>query len=81
MEKTNGILPLGFNNVVLKSRVVAVVSANSNPIRRLWEEAKKSGKLIDATAGRKTRSVVFTDAGYIILSSLQTQRLIERLGK
>ncbi|MCD6134339.1 MAG: DUF370 domain-containing protein [Candidatus Omnitrophica bacterium] len=73
------VLHIGFNNVVLKSRIIAVVNAGANPIRRLVEKAKESGKLIDATSGRKTRSVIFTDADFIVLSSLQPQRLIERL--
>jgi regulator of extracellular matrix RemA (YlzA/DUF370 family) len=73
------ILHLGFNNIVIQERVVSVVGAGSNPVKRLIEQAKQQEKLIDATAGRKTRSVVITDAGFIILSALQPQRIIERL--
>ncbi|MBN2120228.1 MAG: DUF370 domain-containing protein [Candidatus Omnitrophica bacterium] len=75
------IINLGYNNAVLKNRVVTIVSVGANPVKRLIEAAKKENKLIDATSGRKTRSLVVTDAGFFILSSLQPQRLIERVGQ
>ena len=75
------VLNLGYNNVVLKRRVVAVLGVGPNPIRRLIEVARKENRLIDATSGRKTRSVIITDANFLILSSLQPQRLIERISK
>ncbi len=75
------LINLGYNNVVLKNRVVAILGLNSNPLKRLVEVAKKENKVIDATSGRKTRSIVLTDAGFIILSSLQPQRLAQRIRK
>ena len=73
------IINLGYNNVVLKNRVVAILGLNSSPLKRLVDLARKENKLIDATSGRKTRSIILTDAGFIILSSLQPQRLAQRI--
>ncbi len=73
------IINLGYNNVVLKNRVVAILGLNSSPLKRLVEIARKENKLIDATSGRKTRSIILTDTGFIILSSLQPQRLAQRI--
>ncbi len=72
-------LHLGFNNVVLKQRVVGIIAAGAKPVKRLIEEAKRSNKIVDVTCGRKTRSVVITDSGFIFLSSLQAQTIIERV--
>ncbi|MCD6539398.1 MAG: DUF370 domain-containing protein [Candidatus Omnitrophica bacterium] len=73
------IINLGYNNVVLKNRVVAILGLNSSPLKRLVDLARKENKLIDATSGRKTRSIILTDTGFIILSSLQPQRLAQRI--
>ncbi len=73
------IINLGYNNVVLKNRVVAILGLNSSPLKRLVDIARKENKLIDATSGRKTRSIILTDTGFIILSSLQPQRLAQRI--
>jgi len=70
---------LGFNNVIIKQRVVGVVSAGAKPVKRLVEEARKGNRVVDVTSGRKTRSVVITDSGFIFLSSLQPQTIIERI--
>ena len=81
MKKSNKILPLiniGFGNVVSASRVIAVVSPGSSPIKRLRDEAGDRGKLIDATQGRKTRSIVITDSDHIILSALQVETITQR---
>lgn len=75
------LLNVGFGNVVSAQRVVAVISPSSAPIKRLKEEAKERGKLIDATEGRMTRSMIITDSDHLILSALQTERLAERLSK
>lgn len=79
MKKTEVFLiNVGFGNVVSAERVIAIVSPDSLPIKRLREEAKKKGKLIDATEGRKTRSIIITDSDHVILSALQTETITQR---
>jgi len=73
------LINIGFGNAVVTSRIIAVVSSQSAPIKRLREEAKRNNKLIDATAGRQTRSVIVTDSDHIILSSVQVATLTSRL--
>jgi regulator of extracellular matrix RemA (YlzA/DUF370 family) len=73
------LLNIGFGNVVVASRVVAVVSPNSAPMRRLKDSAKDIGKLIDASQGRKTRSIIITNSDHIILSAIQPETLAQRL--
>jgi regulator of extracellular matrix RemA (YlzA/DUF370 family) len=72
------LINVGFGNVVSASRVIAVVSPGSSPMKRLREEASERGKLIDATQGRKTRSIVVTDSDHIILSALQVETITQR---
>ncbi|MEW6163069.1 MAG: DUF370 domain-containing protein [Nitrospirota bacterium] len=72
------LVNIGFGNVVATSRVVAIVIPGSAPMRRLREEAKKRGKLIDATEGRRTRSIIVTDSDHIILSALQAETITQR---
>ncbi|MBI2871334.1 MAG: DUF370 domain-containing protein [Candidatus Omnitrophica bacterium] len=76
---SDGLIGLGFNNVVVASRVVAVVSAGAAPIKRLKDEARRANKLVDATHGRKARSVIITDSDHVILSSSQPETIIERM--
>ena len=71
------LLNIGYGNLVIASRVIAIVSPQSSPMRRLREEASGRGKLIDATHGRRTRSILVTDSDHVILSG----RLLDRLGK
>ena len=73
------LLQIGFGNTVIVDRVVAVVTPNSSPMKRLREEAKKSGLLIDATCGRKTRSIIITDSNHVILSAIQADTIAQRL--
>jgi regulator of extracellular matrix RemA (YlzA/DUF370 family) len=73
------LLSVGYGNVVVASRVVAVVGPGAAPIRRLRSEARERGKLIDATEGRKTRSVIVTDSDHVILSAVQAETLVSRL--
>ncbi|MCM8765619.1 MAG: DUF370 domain-containing protein [Candidatus Omnitrophica bacterium] len=73
------ILDLGFNNTVVLDKVVAVVSAEAAPLKRLREEAKRQGRLIDATQGRKTRAIVVTTSNHIILSGINPATLAERI--
>jgi len=73
------ILNVGFGNAVAAQRVVAVISAEAAPTKRMIQAAKDSGKAIDGTAGRKTRTVIITDSDHVILSALQPETLTARL--
>ena len=73
------LLNLGFGNSVMIHRVVAIVNPDSSPMKRLREEAKQSGRIIDVTHGRKTRSIIITDSHHVILSAIQTDTIAQRL--
>lgn len=70
---------IGFGNMVSAERVVAIASPDSAPIKRLVQDAKEDGRVIDASCGRKTRSVIVTDSEHVILSALQTETITHRL--
>ena len=72
-------LPIGFDNCVVAHRVVAVVRSESNPIKRLIDTAEREGRLIDATSGRRTRSVIVTDSNHVVLTHVSTQTLAAKL--
>lgn len=72
------LVNIGFGNVVAASRVVAIVSPGSSPIKRLREEARTRGKVIDATEGRRTRSIIVTDSDHLILCAQQTETIVQR---
>ena len=72
------MINLGFGNFVVASRVVAVVNPNSAPMRRLREDARQENRLIDATQGRKTRSLIITDSNHVILSAIQAETMRQR---
>lgn len=72
------LVNIGFGNVVTASKVVAIVTPGSAPMKRLRDEAKKVGRLIDATEGRRTRSIVVTDSNHIILSAIQAETIAQR---
>ena len=73
------LVNIGFANLVSADRIVSVVSPESAPIKRLVQDAKESGSLIDATQGRKTKSVIITDSELIILSYLSTDIIGQRI--
>ncbi|MDR3073325.1 MAG: DUF370 domain-containing protein [Deltaproteobacteria bacterium] len=73
------LLNIGFGNLVLASRVVAVVNSASAPMKRLREDAKEEGRLIDATQGRKTRSIILTDSNHVILCAVQAETIGQRV--
>jgi len=73
------LLNIGFGNTVLVNRIVAIVSPASAPMKRLKEDAKQANKLIDATMGRRTRSIIVTDSDHIILSGVQAETIAQRL--
>ncbi len=72
------LINIGFGNVVSSSRIIAIVAPGSSPIKRLREDARGSGKLVDATQGRKTRAIIITDSDHIILSALQAETITQR---
>ena len=70
---------IGFGNIVSSSRVIAIVSPDAAPIKRIVQDAKDKGTAIDATCGRKTRAVLIMDSGKIILSAIQPETIASRL--
>ncbi len=72
------LVNLGFGNSVVSKRVVAIISPNAAPIRRLRDEAREEKRLIDATQGRRTRSVIITDSNHVILSAIQSETISQR---
>ena len=75
------VINVGFNNIVLRDRVVAVVAPDAAPVKRMREEARRNRKLIDATNGRRTRAVIVTDSDHVILSSAQPETIAQRIGE
>ena len=73
------LVNIGFGNMVSASRMVAVVSPESAPIKRLIQDAKERGTLIDATQGRRTRAVIITDSDHIILTYLPSEKVAMRM--
>ncbi len=73
------LLNIGFGNSVVSSRVVAIVNPGSSPMRRLREEAREQNMLIDATQGRKTRSILVMDSRHVILSAIQPETIAQRI--
>ncbi len=73
------LINIGFGNLVSANRMIAIVSPESAPIKRIIQDAKERGTLIDATHGRRTRAVIITDSDHIILSYLQAERVANRL--
>jgi regulator of extracellular matrix RemA (YlzA/DUF370 family) len=74
-------LNVGFDNAVAVERIIAIVAADPSPIKRLREEASRRQKLVDATNGRRTRTVIVTDSDHVVLSSLQLETLAQRLAE
>ncbi|WP_314621958.1 extracellular matrix/biofilm regulator RemA [uncultured Selenomonas sp.] len=73
------LINIGFGNIVSASRVVAIVSPESAPIKRIIQEARDRGRLIDATYGRRTRAVVVMDSDHVILSAVQPETVAHRV--
>lgn len=73
------LINLGFNNMILDERIVAVVSPDSAPAKRTVAEAKDSGRIIDCTGGRRTKSVIITDSDHVVLSALSAETLSSRM--
>ena len=75
------LINIGFGNIVSANRIIAIVSPESAPIKRIVQEAKDSGQAVDATYGRRTRAVLIMDSGHIILSAVQPETVAGRLDK
>ena len=75
------LINIGFGNIVSANRLVAIVSPESAPIKRIIQEARDRGMLIDATYGRRTRAVIIMDSGHVVLSSIQPETVAGRLDK
>ncbi|MCD6225039.1 MAG: DUF370 domain-containing protein [Deltaproteobacteria bacterium] len=76
MEKN--LLNVGFGNTVVAERIVTIISPNSAPMKRLKDEARDKRYLVDATHGRKTRSIIITDSNHVILSAMQPETISQR---
>lgn len=73
------LINVGFGNVVSANRIIAIVSPESAPIKRIVQVARDSNNLIDATYGRRTRAVIITDSAYVILSAVQPETVGQRV--
>ena len=73
------LINIGFGNIVSANRIIAIVSPESAPIKRIVQEAKDEGMAVDATYGRRTRAVLVMDSGHIILSAVQPETVAHRL--
>jgi len=73
------LINIGYGNMVAAGRVVAIVSPESAPIKRMIQDARDGGSLIDATYGRRTRAVIIADSGHIILSAIQPETVSNRI--
>ena len=73
------LINIGFGNMVSANRLVAIVSPESAPIKRIIQDARERGTLIDATYGRRTRAVIITDSEHVILSAVQPETVANRL--
>ncbi len=73
------LVNIGFGNIVAANRIISIISPESAPIKRIIQEARDKGMLVDATYGRRTRAVVVEDSGHIILSAVQPETVANRL--
>lgn len=74
------LLNVGYGNLVAAARIVAIVAPGASPMRRLRREAAERGKLVDATEGRRTRSILVLDSDHVVLSAIHPETLAARLG-
>lgn len=79
MDESFRLLNIGFGNSVAANKIVAIVTPDSAPMRRLREEAREAGRLIDASQGRRTRALIITESGHVILSAIQAETIVQRL--
>ena len=74
------LINIGFGNMLAATRIVAIVSPDSAPVKRLVQEAREQRRIIDATQGRRTRAVIVTDSDHVVLSAIAAEKLAQRLG-
>ena len=72
------LLNIGFGNTVVAERVVAIVTPNSSPMKRLKDEAREENRLVDATHGRRTRSIIIMESNHVVLSAIQAETIAQR---
>jgi regulator of extracellular matrix RemA (YlzA/DUF370 family) len=75
------LISIGFGNVVASEKIVAIITPGSSPVRRLKDEARRKGKLVDATQGRRTRSLLVMDSDHVVLSAIGAETVTQRLEK
>ena len=75
------LINIGLGNLASANRIIAIVTPESAPIKRIMQEARDGGKAVDTTCGRKTRAVLIMDSGHIILSSIQPETIVQRVDK
>ena len=77
-KSDQNLLNIGFGSSVVADRIVAIVSPNSAPMKRLKDDAKEDKRLVDATHGRRTRSIIVTDSNHVVLSAIQAETISQR---
>jgi regulator of extracellular matrix RemA (YlzA/DUF370 family) len=77
----NPLLNIGYGNFVVGNRVVAIVTPSSAPMKRLKEDARENNRLLDATQGRRTRSIIVMDSDHVVLSAVQAETVATRYGQ
>lgn len=75
------LISIGFGNVVASEKIVAIITPGSSPVRRLKDEARQKGKLVDATQGRRTRSLIVMNSDHVVLSAIGAETITQRLEK
>ncbi len=75
------LVHIGFGNMIVAERIVAIIQPASSPMKRLKEDARAAGRLIDATKGRKTRAIVVTDSNHVLLSAIQPETIVNRISE
>lgn len=75
----NGLVNIGFGNIVNSKRIVSIISPDAAPVKRMVQTAKDNGTAVDATCGRKTRAVIVTDSGHLVLSALLPETIANRV--
>lgn len=75
------LVHVGFGNMIVAERIVAIIQPASSPVKRLKEEARAAGRLIDATKGRKTRAIIVTDSNHVLLSAIQPETIVNRISE
>lgn len=73
------LINIGYGNMISSSRIITIVNPDAAPIKRMIQDAREKGFLIDASCGRKTKAVIVTDSGHIVLSALQSETIFHRV--